>query len=140
MGTLNSSDNLCTEHKCKQRPRYHRAEAPQEAPGRSGRVSQHLPSPRTRQIRSYPKYVGLSVISGPEGTADADQVCNTPETTQWAGSRLNCYLHPPTVMHECSGLSFAYDTRSSMQVSGCWLAPEKMCPQRGSCPRWFKFP
>lgn len=140
MGTLNSSENLCAEPKCQQRPRYHRAETPQKAPGWSGHISQHLHTLRTRQICSYPKHVGLSIFSDPEGTADAYQVCNTPETTQWAGSMVNCYLLSPTATHECTGLSPAYDTCSSMQVSGCWLATEKMCPQRGSCPRWFKFP
>ena len=104
-GMLNPNNCLCAEPKCKQRLRYHGAETLQKAPGSSGHSSWHLPTPS-----SYTKQVGLPIFSGPQGAADSDQVCNTPETTQWAGSRLNRYLHSPTVMHECARLSLALDT------------------------------
>lgn len=62
--------------------------------------SQHLPTPSI-----YTKQVGLPILSCPQKAADADQVCNAPETTQRAESVL-----PFTLMHECAVLSLSLNT------------------------------
>lgn len=134
MRTLNLNDCLYAESECKQRLPYH---------GKALTKHWGAPSHSSWQLRtpsSYTKQVGLPIFSCPQRAADADRVCNAPETTQWAGSGLNRYLYSPILMHECAGLSLALNTSCSMQVPGCELATGKPCPHRESCSRWFKFP